>query len=463
MLLCALLTRLSVQLKNLFLSFFLAYLILIQISFYALNDTTARFEALLLLSLLPIAGLLVLKLKRYVFLTFGSLGLTTPIFVIAFLISTAPQAPYLASGPEALSSNTNSDIIIITAEKMTAPLMLENNGEIREDFKNLHKLADTSTVFSNLHTQTTGTTAAIQTVLLGKDLEWDTPLGLRKSRINEIRFSGSIITLHDKYRDVYVFNDYTGERYCDPKKHKCVNVLGDAKIGDRARLLRAFYWEYCDTVLPKSILHRIKRQNLHFFEDLVESRVDLNRYPERQFERFIKELRQSEGPAIFVMHTFLTDGEFNKEIGYEISDLQASHLKKIQRIKLFDKYLGRIIQILKSKGRMKNSLILIVSDTGSDVDGILNLTAPNTFSYPYNENISNIFGMIHFIGQNEGKLEKKLVFQDELYHIVNSNLTGKDYHYHRRWEDYAIKARDFKGYKSYRLDKSNKQLYRRLD
>ena len=186
------LSRLSVKLKNIVFSFSLAYLALIQVSFYTLDDVTPRFEGFFLLAVLPIAGFIILRMHRYVFLSLGFVGLTTPVFVIAFLISTVPQTTNDLKNFGAQTLNINSDILIITAEKLTAPLMLENNGKIRADFKNLRKLADTSTVFSNLHTQTTGTTAAIQTVLLGKDLEWDTPLGLRKSRADEIRFSGAL-------------------------------------------------------------------------------------------------------------------------------------------------------------------------------------------------------------------------------------------------------------------------------
>ena len=159
------------------------------------------------------------------------------------------------------------------------------------------------------------------------------------------------------------------------------------------------------------------------------------------------------------MHTFMSDGDFNNNFGYKIKDLNETDLKKFKRIKVFDNYIGIFINKLKEKERFRDSLILIVSDTGSDTKALKKLGNKNTFNYPYNDNISNIFGMIHFTGQRKPVIVNDLVFQEELFSIINNDLNELEYNFHSSLENFKIRSIDINGLKSYRLDVTNKNLY----
>ena len=119
------------------------------------------------------------------------------------------------------------------------------------------------------------------------------------------------------------------------------------------------------------------------------------KYPKPQFDKFLADLENANAPVLMIMHTFMTDGSFANFPGYTELDLSEAEAQKWKRTKVFDNYIGRLMNKLEQKGRFKDSLFLIVSDTGSDANSMRSLTEPKTFVQKYNENISKIFTILH--------------------------------------------------------------------
>jgi len=436
-----------------------SYLILIQISFYIFDFSNIN-EIKFLILTFPILALVIKFSYEKVQLLLGIIGIFTPLFLIYFIIICTPQNYYNSKDIDNNISKNIGDIFIITAEKITAPMILNKDYTIRDDFVNLKKLSKESTIFSNLHTQTIRTTGGLQAIMLGKGLKLDTPSGTGRMRGLDLREGKSIIDLHSQGRKVFVYNDYTGDRYCDPRKHSCIKIFLKNKPSIRFKFLEAFYWEYFDTIFINKILTIIKKPRLNFFEDLYIIDNDPLKYPKQQFEVFLDNLETTKSPSMFVMHSFLTDGYFKQDFGYKKENLKKNEQIKFKRIKIFDEYIGKLVNRLKKKKRFTNSLILITSDTGSDQNAFKTLMDHKTINHPYNKNISNIFGIIHFNGQNDATINKNLVYQKELFSIINYSLENRKYIYSSLFKNYKLMNNDFFGIKGYKINNKQNTLYR---
>ena len=162
------LNKLPNNLKSILISLFISYIIVIQLSFYIISNFNLNFNISLSFILFPIISLILFKIYNKVYMIFGMIGVFTPIFIIIFFIISNTNGNYVSNNTNLSFRNKTSDIFIITAEKITAPLILEKNFRIRSDFPNLKELSKASTIFTNLHAQTIGTLDALQAILLGK-------------------------------------------------------------------------------------------------------------------------------------------------------------------------------------------------------------------------------------------------------------------------------------------------------
>ena len=412
--------------KKLFLSVCIAYAIIIQICFYVLPSISNKFEALVILVFVPILSIILYRLFQQVLLIKGAIGLTFPISLICFLYLSYPINFENSQSQELSSINGQNDIVIITTEKLTSPLMLNEDGVIRDEFPNLQRLEKLSTIYTDLHARTIHTAGGINAILTGHIGTNNTPKGMHSFRSRDILSSGSIIDIFSSGRKVHIYNDYTGERYCDEKKHHCIKIFNQTSIGPTVKIVLAFYWEYIDSLLPKGILRRVKEKQLAFFEDILVIDNDPTKYPKMQFDKFLKDYEEAEIPVLMVMHTFMTDGGFSKPRGYSESDMSMSEINKWNRIKIFDSYIGKLIDKMQKKGKLEESLLLIISDTGSDVVSMNKMTKPNINTLKYNNNISNIFGMLHRPNQKSGFINKKRIFQENIYEKLIAGYEKKD-------------------------------------
>ena len=418
----------STAFKRLLISLAVAYPIVVQVCFYLFPSLDNFAEAIIIFITVPILTIILCLLHRHLFLILGATGLALPISLVCFLFASAPmksQSSQTSSNPH---SNAQNDVIIITAEKLTAPFMLERDSSIRAEFPNLKKLATTSDLYTDLHSRTIHTAGGIDAVLLGAISTNSTPKGMRAFRGKDILSTGSLVDFYSDGRKVYVYNDYTGERYCDQKKHHCVKIFQRAPFGSSIKLISAFYWEYLDSMLPKGVLQRIKQKQLAFFEDILLIDDDPMKYPRMQFKKFLEDLENANDPVLMIMHTFMTDGEFAKKRGYSESDLSLAETEKWERTKVFDNYIGRLMNKLEQKGRLKDSLFLIVSDTGSDTASMVSLTEPKTIVQNYNENMSKIFAILHRPTQKQGVVVKDRLFQENIFQIMTEE--GRDIKMH---------------------------------
>ena len=73
---------------------------------------------------------------------------------------------------------------------------------------------------------------------------------------------------------------------------------------------------------------------------------------------------------------------------------------------------------LEQKGRFKDSLFLIVSDTGSDAKSMRSLTEPKTTIQKYNENMSKIFTILHHPTQKKGVVVRDRLFQEDIFQLM---------------------------------------------
>lgn len=413
--------------KRFLVSIFIAYLIVIQVCFYGFPSITEETEAVVILLLVPVVSIILYKMYNQVFLVVGATGVIIPISIISFLFVSYPSISQISSSQKVPTIHGQNDVIVITTEKLTPALMLNRNGSIRDEFPNLQRLAETSNIYTDLHTRTIHTSAGLNAILtgdLGTDSTWWGAKAMRLFRSRDILSSGSVVDFFSSGRQVHVYNDYTGERYCDEKIHHCVKIYNQTSVEPSVKIISAFYWEYFDTIIPKVILRRVKNNKLAFFEDVFIIDDDPIKYPKIQFEKFLTDYEKAEAPVLMIMHSFMTDGGFSTSLGYSKSDMSERETKKWNRTKVFDYYIGQLMNKMEKKGKLKESLLLVISDTGSDDDSMRAMTEPNVSSLKYNENISKIFGILHRPNQEKGNIIDRRIFQENIF----QKLTGEYEH-----------------------------------
>lgn len=442
----------SAKIRQSMISFAIAFLIVTQICFYLFPSLSNVSEAIVILTVLPFITVPLYLMHRHLILIIGATGLTFPISLACFLLVGTPTKIEGNFSNSATQHAGHRDVIIITAEKLTSAFMLDKNGTIRDDFPNLQKLATKSNLYTNLHTRTIHTAGGLDAVLLGEIATNATPMGIRQFRGRDILATGSLVDFYSAGRKVHVYNDYTGERYCDPKKHHCVKVFDQASVGSSIKLTSAFYWEYLDSMLPKGLLAKIKKKHMAFFEDIVLIGEDPMKYPEMQFNRFLEDLENAESPVLMVMHTFMTDGGFAGTPGYSVSDLSEAESQKWERTKVFDNYIGLLINKLEQKGRLNESLFLIVSDTGSDVASMFALTEPKTMAQEYNENLTKIFTILHHPTQKKGVVFKDRLFQEDIFQIMTEEVINTKMHNVKNAQQIYLQAKSSLGTRTFNLN-----------
>jgi hypothetical protein len=442
----------SAAFKRLLISLAVAYPIVIQICFYLFPSLDNFGEAIITLITVPILTIILYLLHRYLFLILGAAGLALPISLVCFLLASAPMKSQSSQTSNNFHSNAQNDTIIITAEKLTAPFMLERDGSVRAEFPNLKRLANTSNLYTDLHSRTIHTAGGLDAVLLGAIGTNSTPKGMQTFRGRDILSKGSLVDFYSDGRKVYVYNDYTGERYCDRKKHYCVKIFQQASVGSSIKLISAFYWEYLDSMLPKGVLRRIKQKQLAFFEDILLVDDDPMKYPEMQFKKFLEGLENANEPVLMIMHTFMTDGGFANTFGYSELDLSEAETQKWKRTKVFDNYVGRLMNKLEQKGRFKDSLFLIISDTGSDVASMVSLTEPRTIVQKYNENMSKIFAILHHPTQKKGMVVRDRLFQEDIFQIMTEKGSDTKMHNVKNAQQIYLQAKSSLGVRTFNLN-----------
>lgn len=448
----------SAAFKRLLISFAVAYPIAIQICFYLLPSLDNFSEAITILIIVSIFSIVLYLLHRHMFLIIGAVGLTLPISLICFVIVSVPIKSQSNRASNTVHSKTQNDIIIITAEKLTAALMLDQDGLIRTEFPNLKKLESISNLYTDLHSRTIHTTGGLDAVLLGASSTYSTTKGMHKFRSRDILSTSSLVDFYSYGRTVHVYNDFTGERYCDSKIHHCVKIFEQTSVDSKIKLISAFYWEYLDSMLPKGVLRKIKKKQLAFFEDIFILDNDPLKYPELQFNKFLEDLEDATEPVLMVMHTFMTDGSFAGTRGYSELDVPLEIKQKWNRTRVFDKYIGRLINILEQKGRLDGALILIISDTGSDSISMASLTEPKTVVQEYNENMSKIFAILHRPAQKNGVVNGDRLFQDDIFQIMTAEGGGTKMDKVNDFRKIYLKANSSSGIRTFRLNEETNLL-----
>lgn len=448
----------STAFKRLLISLAVAYPIVIQICFYLFPSLDNFAELKITLIIVPILTIILYLLHRYLFLILGAAGLALPISLVCFLLASAPMKNQSSQSSNNVHSSAQNDIIIITAEKLTAPFMLERDGSIRDEFPNLKKLAAFSSLYTDLHTRTIHTTGGLEAVLLGASGTYSSPKGMQIFRSRDILFRASLVDLYSYGREVYVYNDFTGERYCDQKKHHCVKIFDQISVGPSIKLISAFYWEYLDSMLPKGLLRRIKKKHLAFFEDILVIGDDPMKYPEMQFNKFLEDLENAKEPVLMIMHTFMTDGGFANTVGYSESDMSFAEIQKLKRTKIFDSYIGRLMNVLDQKGRLRQSLFLVVSDTGSDVASMKLLSDSKTIAQKYNENISKIFAILHRPTQKEAVVVRDRFFQEDLFQIMTEEVGDTKLDNVTNAQQIYLRANSSLGVRTFNLNEETRML-----
>jgi hypothetical protein len=211
-------------------------------------------------------------------------------------------------------------------------------------------------------------------------------------------------------------------------------------------------------MLPKGLLRKIKKKHMAFFEDIVLIGEDPMKYPEMQFNRFLEDLENAESPVLMVMHTFMTDGEFAGTPGYSVSDLSEAETQKWERTKVFDNYIGLLINKLEQKRQLKDSLFLIVSDTGSDTASMRSLTEPKTIVQKYDENMSKIFTILHHPTQKKGVVVRDRLFQEDIFQIMTEKVGDTKMHDIKNAQQIYLQAKSSLGIRTFNLNEETNLL-----
>ncbi len=393
------------------------YCLTMQVNFYYLQihfmEAAWRKPVLAFLVLLCAAGLW--RFRRTALALLKNCALLSGGLFLFFAFQTAPvtRAESYRAAPAVALSETNGPVFFLTFEKIAAPYVADEQGNILADrFPNLARFVSEADYYPQAFANSTGTIYSLKTLYSGRvvtlDRDWT-----RRPNLRDI--------LDAAGRRVYVFLDLLTD-YCDPGRNVCMRTIGRGRLNSLDFTI-GWYKTYLMVLLPDPLERPLVKRGWHFnfwFDLWAKEAADLK--PGEQLNQAVgtKQLRilqetveqQGTSPNLYIMHSFISDGHAVVRLGTPdgggpqyAKDLEEGR----KNLAVFDREFGAFIDFLKEKGIYERSLILITADTGSD-GGVTPWTG--AAELPVYPDTSRVLLAIKRPGENPGR-----VFRSVFRHI----------------------------------------------
>ena len=302
-------------------------------------------------------------------------------------------------------------IFILTFEKLSRDLLIQNN-DIKNDYKGLKKLSNTSDIFYNFNAVSPQTSYSLRALYTGK-------------------FINNYL-VDDKKQSIFKLlnkNGYTVNYMNDYINYPCLSIYvqcfkSDRKVNLLSRTQKLTIWVYKFFViyLPDIVarfmssffLDKITNQENIFNAEFHELNRNVNGEETVFFETIERNIHLK---SAFIFHFFLSDGTTD---GDNISE------EKLNKLDRFDKFIINFENYLRSNNNFHNSLIFISSDTGSDKTLRLFIEGKAMKEIEYTENQNKIFTLIKTFNQKKGVKIKKEFNQFEFYEILKKLISKKE-------------------------------------
>jgi len=306
--------------------------------------------------------------------------------------------------------NNNNDqiknIIILTFEKLPRVLFFNEKNQILEQYKNLKEINFIN--FNNFKSTGLNTTNGLQNLYTGVFSN----ISINKNDDHE----KSIFKYLNKLNyQIFFINDYLNYP-CQEIYITCIKSIENTKENFKNKLfLSNWFFNFSKVYVPRAFFSKLNLDvldvvNFNSIHQNIDdgSFIDENNKIEKIF---------NENPSVnkaIIMHSFLTDGsmEFNKN--YKNTDYYNKYSVK-KKLEDFDKLIGNLFLFLENKNILKNTLIFISSDTGSDVDLDISNAENNTL-------INEILAIMYY--KNKNTIYDELVFQHDFISILENIFNG---------------------------------------
>lgn len=319
------------------------------------------------------------------------------------------------SATDATGDSTSSPVVIIIFDELSLPAILDDTGEISDEFPSFKKLREESIWFRNAATNYDETNYAMPSMLLGRLLNNEEAT---KINVNSkaFRSSPNLFNLAaSKYR-ISILSSVIN--YCLGKiDFECFGTMDYLKL-DALESSKIFFYKFLDT--SNFLLCRFIRGNF---------KLKLYHRPaviERNLEHFYSIIDNKSLEGRFIYFHFLLphkpyvydrNGVIVRKydsVNFKTVELKKGNLDKIMRdykeqIKYVDKILGETVRLLKANGNWDSTDLIITSDHGDTKDGT---TRFRTFG-KVNDEIARIPMFIKPSGLKRGET------RDDYYQHIN--------------------------------------------
>ena len=300
------------------------------------------------------------------------------------------------------SETINNKIFILTFEKLARNLILDRDGNIKTKFKALKKLEKKSTIFTNFKSTSTQTFHALKSLYNGRFI--------KSARIDENKSKFSIFKKLNKlgYKIHYI-NDFINY----PCKIIYVNCyktnLGEQNIVNRSILIRRWIYAFFQYYIPHFILYYLNPAYEYDFKHVKRDET-------KETNNFLKILKNNGNEkAAYIAHFFLSDGyTYNNNI---------DEFKK-NNLEVFDRFVHKFYSYLNNQNFLNNSLIFIMSDTGSDKNNIKMVYGSVKHQY-YHENSDTIFTLVKNFDQDYSEKNQNYFSLFDFYKLFNHVFSNK--------------------------------------